>query len=140
MAPRTHAPRASSTQVGGKRLYESARKGQEVERAARRVTVERFELRRDASDRQAVHFEVTCSKGTYIRSLAADLGAALGSAAHLTALRREAIGEHSVGAAWEVTSLADQLHAQRRAAQAAAEEQAAAAGEQAAAAADGAAP
>ncbi len=72
--------------------------------------VERFDLRRDEADRQSVHFSVVCSKGTYIRSLAADLGRALGTAAHLTALRREAIGEYSVQGAWEVPDLADQVH------------------------------
>lgn len=72
--------------------------------------MERFDLRRDEADRQSVHFSVVCSKGTYIRSLAADLGRALGTAAHLTALRREAIGEYSVQGAWEVPDLADQVH------------------------------
>lgn len=70
---------------------------------------------RDAADAQAVHFRVVCSKGTYIRSLAHDLGRALGSAAHLTALRREAIGEYRVDGAWDVATLADQLHQQRMA-------------------------
>jgi tRNA pseudouridine55 synthase len=76
--------------------------------------VERFDLWRDAGEPQSVHFRVVCSKGTYVRTLAADLGHALGSAAHLTALRREAIGEYSVEGAWEVTDLAQQLHQQRR--------------------------
>ena len=63
-----------------------------------------------------LHFRVVCSKGTYIRSLAHDLGRALGSAAHLTALlRREAIGEYRVDGAWDVATLADQLHQQRMA-------------------------
>jgi tRNA pseudouridine55 synthase len=100
-------------QVGGQKLYEAARKGQEVERQPRTVTVECFDLQRDATDAQSVHFRVVCSKGTYIRSLAHDLGAALGSAAHLTALRRDAIGTHSVVGAWDVQQLAQQLYAQR---------------------------
>ena len=71
--------------------------------------VERFDVWRDVGEPQSVHFRVVCSKGTYVRTLAADLGHALGSAAHLTALRREAIGEYSVEGAWEVTGLAQQL-------------------------------
>ena len=77
--------------------------------------MESLELERDASDRQAVHFRVVCSKGTYVRSLAHDLGAALGTAAHLTALRREAIGEYRVQDAWQIEDLAEQLWAQGRA-------------------------
>ena len=76
--------------------------------------VERFDVWRDVGEPQSVHFRVVCSKGTYVRTLAADLGHSLGSAAHLTALRREAIGEYSVEGAWEVTELAQQLHQQRR--------------------------
>ena len=72
--------------------------------------MERFDLRRDEADRQSVHFSVVCSKGTYIRSLAADLGRAVGTAAHLTALRREAIGEYSVQGAWQIQDLTDQVH------------------------------
>lgn len=75
--------------------------------------VERFDLWRDAADAQSVHFRVVCSKGTYIRSLAHDLGHAVGSAAHLTALRREAIGEYEVEGAWGIQELADGLHQQR---------------------------
>ena len=100
--------------------------------------MERFDLWRDAVDAQSVHFRVVCSKGTYIRSLAHDLGHAVGSAAHLTALRREAIGEYEVEGAWGIQELADGLHQQRlerkqdqNAAEAA---EAAAAGEQPAAA------
>ncbi|KAI3438008.1 hypothetical protein D9Q98_000451 [Chlorella vulgaris] len=106
-------PMYSAIKVGGQKLYEAARKGQEVERQPRTVTVECFDLQRDATDAQSVHFRVVCSKGTYIRSLAHDLGAALGSAAHLTALRRDAIGTHSVVGAWDVQQLAQQLYAQR---------------------------
>ena len=68
---------------------------------------------RDAGDAQNVHFDIRCSKGTYIRSLAHDLGAALGAGAHLTALRREAIGEHSVEGAWDVLQLSRQLAEQK---------------------------
>ncbi|KAL4452098.1 hypothetical protein ABPG75_007760 [Micractinium tetrahymenae] len=126
-------PMYSAIKVGGQKLYEAARKGKEVERTPRTVTVDRFDLWRDEADAQSVHFRVVCSKGTYIRSLAHDLGRALGSAAHLTALRREAIGEHRVQGAWDVEQLAAQIAEQRR--RMWQQQQQAAGGEQAAAAA-----
>ncbi|PSC71200.1 pseudouridylate synthase transporter [Micractinium conductrix] len=107
-------PMYSAIQVGGQKLCNAARKGKEIERQPRAVTVDRFDVWRDAADAQSVHFRVVCSKGTYIRSLAHDLGRAVNSAAHLTALRREAIGEYSVGAAWQVADLAAQVAAQRQ--------------------------
>ena len=55
-----------------------------------------------------------CSKGTYIRSLVYDIGRVLGTCAHMTALRRERIGEHRIADAWEVEALADLIYAQRR--------------------------
>ncbi|EFN55076.1 hypothetical protein CHLNCDRAFT_12296, partial [Chlorella variabilis] len=102
-------PMYSAIKIGGQKLCDVARKGKELERQPRTVTVESFDLWRDAGEAQCVHFRVVCSKGTYIRSLAHDLGAALGSAAHLTALRREAIGQYSVEGAWDVRQLAQQL-------------------------------
>lgn len=106
-------PMFSAIRVGGKRLYEAAREGKEVERAARRVTVDRFDLERDSEESQDVRFYVVCSKGTYVRSLAHDLGEAAGTAAHLTALRREAIGEYRVDNAWGIEELAERLREQR---------------------------
>jgi tRNA U55 pseudouridine synthase TruB len=100
----------------GKRLHELAREGVTVERAARPTTVTRFDVARDASDRQLVHFYVSCSKGTYIRTLAHDLAVGLGSTAHLTALRREAIGDFKVGDAWGAEELRDRLFAAAKAA------------------------
>jgi tRNA pseudouridine55 synthase len=64
--------------------------------------VDAFDLERDPADAQNVRFRVVCSKGTYVRSLAHDLGRSLGTAAHLTALRREAIGAYRVDDAWQV--------------------------------------
>lgn len=117
-------PMFSAIRVGGKRLYESAREGKEVERSSRRVMVERFDLERDLVVRQDVKFYVVCSKGTYVRSLAHDLGAAAGSAAHLTALRREAIGEFRVTSAWNLEELAAALNAQKEKLRAEAKQQA----------------
>jgi tRNA pseudouridine55 synthase len=84
-------PMVSAISIGGKRLHELARAGIEVERAARPVTVYRFDVA-PGPDPGVVTVEVDCSSGTYVRSLAADLGAALGGAAHLRRLRRTAVG------------------------------------------------
>jgi tRNA U55 pseudouridine synthase TruB len=100
----------------GKRLHELAREGVTVERAARPVSIARFQLTRDAADRQLVHFNVACSKGTYIRTLAHDLGTSLGSTAHLIALRREAIGGFRVTDAWGAEELRDAMFDAARAA------------------------
>eukprot|EP00887_Chlorella_sp_A99_P007677 scaffold20.g7677.t1 len=126
-------PMHSAIRVDGQRLYEAARKGREVERQPRAVTGERaalvgrwrwagmdvFDLERDTANPQDVQFRVRCSKGTYIRSLAFDLGRKLDSAAHLTALRREAIGEHRVDAAWQLSDLVESIGGARAAAKAA---------------------
>jgi len=87
-------PVYSAIKVDGKRAYESARKGQDLELKSREVQIETFEL--DTSAFPEISFRVVCSKGTYIRSLARDLGVALNSGAHLTALRRERIGDFNV--------------------------------------------
>lgn len=99
------APMYSAVKVGGERLYKKARRGEEVERPPRIVHVEAFEITgRAGAD---VSFRVHCSKGTYIRSLAHDLGQALGVGAHLTRLRRTAIGPYRVEAAWTIPALAE---------------------------------
>lgn len=79
-------PMFSALKKDGVRLYQLARQGQEVERAPRAVEISRLELRR-LSERE-IEFEVACSRGTYVRTLAADMGTALGCGAHLKALRR----------------------------------------------------
>ncbi|MFP5375380.1 MAG: tRNA pseudouridine(55) synthase TruB [Acidimicrobiia bacterium] len=84
-------PMVSALKVGGRRLHDLARAGVEVERAPRRVVVRRFEAS-PAGEAGVFRVEVDCSSGTYVRSLAADLGAALGGGAHLRRLRRTAVG------------------------------------------------
>ena len=84
-------PMVSAVQIGGRRLHELARAGIEVEREARRVTVHRFDVTPTA-DPLVYGIAVDCSSGTYVRSLAADLGTALGGGAHLRALRRTRVG------------------------------------------------
>jgi tRNA pseudouridine55 synthase len=84
-------PMVSAVSVGGHRLHELARAGIEVERAARPVTVHRLDSV-PTPDPLVYRLEVECSSGTYVRVLAADLGAALGGGAHLRGLRRVAVG------------------------------------------------
>jgi len=84
-------PMVSALHHEGRRLHELAREGVEVERPARRVVVHRFELS-PTEDPMRWRAEVECSSGTYVRSLAADLGRALGGGAHLASLRRTAVG------------------------------------------------
>ncbi|HEX2196397.1 MAG TPA: tRNA pseudouridine(55) synthase TruB [Actinomycetota bacterium] len=83
-------PMVSAVKVGGERLYAKARRGEEVERAARRVTVYELELLKYDGGAHQATLEVLCSGGTYVRTLIHDLGRALGCGAHMTALRRTA--------------------------------------------------
>jgi tRNA pseudouridine55 synthase len=83
-------PMYSALKQGGRPLYELARAGKTVERQPRRVTVHELELLERSAD--LVRLRVRCSKGTYLRQLAADLGAELGTGAHLEAQRRTAVG------------------------------------------------
>jgi tRNA pseudouridine55 synthase len=87
-------PMVSAVKVGGERLYAKARRGESVERAPRPIVVHALELVDFAGgQRPEATVEVTCSGGTYVRALAADLGRALGTLAHLAALRRTAVGQ-----------------------------------------------
>jgi tRNA pseudouridine55 synthase len=88
-------PMVSAVKVDGKRLHELAREGKEVERQARPVTIHAFEVGEPVDD-GVYPVEVTCSSGTYIRTLAADLGTALGGGAHLRNLRRTRAGSFRV--------------------------------------------
>jgi len=88
-------PMVSAVRVDGRRLHELAREGVEVDRAPRPVTVHRFEVEASA-DPLVYRIEVQCSKGTYIRTLADDLGRLCGGGAHLRGLRRIAVGGFTV--------------------------------------------
>lgn len=87
-------PMYSAISVGGKRLYELARKGREVEREEREIEIEKLELTRRISERE-YEIKVRCSKGTYIRTLCNDIGDALGCGGCMSALRRTSIGAFS---------------------------------------------
>ena len=99
-------PMYSALKRDGKPLYEYARAGIELERAARRSSIHRLDLL-DASDLAGGRFvvEVLCSKGTYVRTLAADIGEFLGCGAHLAGLRRTGIGPLDVAAAHSLAQL-----------------------------------
>ncbi len=87
-------PTFSAISIGGKRAYEYARKGREdeIELKARKITISKIELRGYDEEKKEADVVVSCSKGTYIRALARDIGVALGSGAHLTGLRRTRVG------------------------------------------------
>ena len=97
-------PMVSAVKVGGRRLHELARQGIEVERDARPVTVQRFDIAPTA-DPLVWRATVECSSGTYVRTLAADLGAALGGGAHLRDLRRTRVASFGLDEAVPVESV-----------------------------------
>lgn len=89
------APLFSAKRIDGKRAYELARKGLEGEVKASRITIHEFEITGIDKNEQMldIHFRITCSKGTYIRSIARDFGQTLGSGAYLENLRRTRSGD-----------------------------------------------
>ena len=100
-------PAYSAVQVGGERLYKAARRGEPVEAPPREVHVEAFELQ--SFNLPDFDFRVVCSSGTYVRSLVADAGTAVGSGAHLTRLVRTRIGHFAIGDAKSPDGVADPL-------------------------------
>lgn len=99
----------SAIKVGGKRAYQLARAGEDVQLAARAVRIDRFEVlatRRDGSFID-VDVKVDCSTGTYIRALARDLGVALGVGGHLTVLRRTRVGRYGLDQAKSLEALTE---------------------------------
>jgi tRNA pseudouridine55 synthase len=96
-------PMYSALKHQGKKLYELAREGKTVDRPARRITIYAIELL--AFDSQQISLDVRCSKGTYIRSLAEDIGDYLGSCGTVTALRRTASGQFNLADAFTIEQL-----------------------------------
>lgn len=90
-------PMVSAVRVGGKRLYESAREGVDVERSPRKVRVHSLEFLDIDLEKWEASIDALCSSGTYVRTLAADLGELLGCGAHLSALRRTSVGSFTDG-------------------------------------------
>ena len=101
-------PIFSALKRGGERLYEKARRGESFEIEARKVTIHSFDIRGVKIPK--VSFEIKCSKGTYIRSIAHDLGAALNSGAHLSKLCRTSIGDYQLVDALDVSDFEKQLN------------------------------
>jgi tRNA pseudouridine55 synthase len=102
-------PMHSAIKVDGKRVYESARKGIEVKMEPRAVTVSEFEITR--FELPEIDFKIICSKGTYIRSLARDLGEMLDVGAYMSALTRTRIGEFRLENAEDLSTLVDNIKA-----------------------------
>ncbi len=98
-------PMVSAVKVNGKRLYRLARKGETVKREPRKIHVKTFELLH--FDPPMAEVRIVCSKGTYVRTLAADLGEELGCGAHLHKLCRAAIGDYTVDDAVSMDELID---------------------------------
>ena len=102
-----YPPKYSAIKIKGKRAFDYARSDEEIELKARDVRIDDFKLSLDRSPE--LDFEVTCSKGTYIRSLAHDFGKALGNGACLKSLRRTRIGTFRVDDAWPLEALKQQI-------------------------------
>ncbi|MBG7604754.1 MAG: tRNA pseudouridine(55) synthase TruB [Actinobacteria bacterium] len=91
-------PMVSAIRVDGRRLHELAREGIEVERAPRPVTIHRFDVA-EGTAHEVLEVDIECSAGTYVRTLAADLGELLGGGAHLRNLRRTSVGAFGISEA-----------------------------------------
>ena len=99
-------PMYSAIQVDGQRLYKLAREGREIEREARPVTIHRLELVGVHPETNEYDIDVSCSKGTFIRTLCADIGDALGCGATVTKLRRTQTGIFTIAQAYTLEELA----------------------------------
>jgi len=106
-----YPPAHSAIKIGGERIYEKARRGETVELRLRAVNIMEFEI--EKIEIPHVYFRIKCSKGTYIRSIAHDLGKALGVGGHLTSLRRTKSGNLDVNDAWDLPTLIDVIKTQR---------------------------
>ncbi|MDX1406802.1 MAG: tRNA pseudouridine(55) synthase TruB, partial [Saprospiraceae bacterium] len=102
-------PMYSAIKVKGTPLYKLARRGEELELTPRPVHIENIEL--TGLNLPELALTIRCSKGTYIRSLAHDIGAELGCGAYLKSLRRTAVGSYSINDAWQLDALVDALQA-----------------------------
>jgi tRNA pseudouridine55 synthase len=96
-------PAYSAVQIDGERLYKAARRGEDFEPPVRTITIHRLQLLSAEADR--INIDVTCSKGTYIRSLAHDIGRAVGCGGYLLHLRRTEIGDHKLSQAMTLEAL-----------------------------------
>ncbi|WP_140938380.1 tRNA pseudouridine(55) synthase TruB [Sphingobacterium lumbrici] len=106
-------PAHSAIKINGERVYEKARRGEEVELKSRKVTIHEFEI--EKIEFPLIFFKIRCSKGTYIRSIAHDFGKALHNGAHLSSLRRTMSGDFHVDNAWNLEDLIQTIRAQKSA-------------------------
>ena len=102
-------PMFSAVQINGKRAYELARKGETVELKPKLLVIDAIEVLRFDADKMQLSIRVVCSKGTYIRALARDIGQRLRSGAYLTALRRTRVGQINVNDCYTIDQFLDQL-------------------------------
>lgn len=102
-----YPPAHSAVKINGKRAYKMARQGLEVEIKPRLVNIKKFDILQ--IDKNEIHFYITSSKGTYIRSIASDFGKKLGCGAYLKYLRREKSGDFSVENARQMDALLDEI-------------------------------
>ena len=106
-------PQFSAVKIDGKRAYDLARSGQKVDIKPRPVTIDTFELKAGECEENQNNFHVLCGKGTYIRSLARDLGRKLQCFGHITAIRRTRVGPFSENCAISLAKLDDLGHIER---------------------------
>lgn len=102
-------PAFSACKVDGKRAYELARKGRPVELKPKLLVIDLIEVTAFDPEAMTLSLRIVCSKGTYIRALARDIGEALGSGAHLTALRRTRVGRYTLAEAMSVDGAAEMI-------------------------------
>ncbi len=100
-------PAHSAIKIDGKRVYELARQGKEVKLEPRKVTIHTFDI--TSTELPVIHFRVVCSTGTYIRSLAHDLGQALGCGAYLSSLCRTRIGAFRIDDALSIGDFEEKI-------------------------------
>ncbi len=100
-------PQFSAVKINGRRAYDYARQDEEVKLAAKPIEISAFEITR--IEMPEIHFRIACSKGTYIRAMARDFGAALKNGAYLSALCRTRIGPYHLRDAWELDTLKTSL-------------------------------
>lgn len=103
-------PTFSAVKIDGKRAYEYARKGQDVEIKPKLLVIDELEVLRFCPETMQLEIRVVCSKGTYIRALARDIGEALRSGAHLTTLRRTRVGKIQVEDCWTIEQFERELN------------------------------
>lgn len=111
VGPQLQVPPAfSAKKIDGKKAYDLARRGKDVQLKASPIEIHSFEI--DPKNFPAIDFKLNCSKGTYVRSLAHDFGKKLHSGAHLTALRRTKIGKHDISNAHDIEAAIEHIEAE----------------------------